>query len=105
LVRARFPNLSAVEVIHRLTATAIDKGPPGRDDQYGYGIVNLVGALTADVPPLPASPSATPTKSAEPATAAPKAAKSSPTWLFAGLGLVFLTLVGSVVVVRRRLAR
>ena len=28
LVRSRFPKLSAVEVIHRLTATAIDKGPP-----------------------------------------------------------------------------
>ena len=35
-----------------MTATAIDKGPPGRDDQYGYGIVNLVDALTKDVPPL-----------------------------------------------------
>jgi subtilisin family serine protease len=58
LVRAKFPKLSAVEVIHRLTATADDKGPPGRDDQYGYGIVNLVKALTADVPPL--TPSATP---------------------------------------------
>src|SRR5262249_35468902 len=38
LVRAKFPKLSAVEVAHRLTATADDKGPPGRDDQYGYGI-------------------------------------------------------------------
>ena len=64
LVRARFPNLSAKEVIHRLTATAIDKGPPGRDDQYGYGIVNLVGALTADVPPLQASATPQPTASA-----------------------------------------
>jgi type VII secretion-associated serine protease mycosin len=60
LVRAKYPNLSAAEVVHRLTATAIDKGPPGRDDQYGYGIVNPVAALTADVPPLQTSPSATP---------------------------------------------
>lgn len=60
LVRARFPKLSAVEVIHRLTATAIDKGPPGRDPEYGYGLVNIVGALTADVPPLPQSTSPTP---------------------------------------------
>lgn len=59
LVRSKFPNLSAAEVVHRLTATAIDKGPPGRDDEYGYGIVNLVGALTADVPPL--APDASPT--------------------------------------------
>jgi type VII secretion-associated serine protease mycosin len=57
LVRAKFPNLSGAEVIHRLTATAIDKGPPGRDDQYGYGELNLIGALTADVPPLEAASS------------------------------------------------
>lgn len=50
LVRAKYPDLSAEEVIHRLTATAIDKGPPGRDEQYGYGVLNLVAALTADVP-------------------------------------------------------
>jgi type VII secretion-associated serine protease mycosin len=50
LVRARFPQLSAVEVIRRLTATATDRGKPGRDDEYGYGIVNPVGALTAELP-------------------------------------------------------
>ncbi|MTK01367.1 type VII secretion-associated serine protease mycosin [Micromonospora sp. CP22] len=51
LVRAKYPYLPADEVVHRLTATAIDKGPPGRDDQYGYGVIDLVAALTADVPP------------------------------------------------------
>jgi subtilisin family serine protease len=60
LVRSRFPDLSAEEVVHRLTATAIDKGPPGRDEEYGYGVLNIVGALTTDVPPLAAaSPSPT----------------------------------------------
>src|SRR5262249_51643524 len=59
LARARSPTLTAPEVTPRPTATATDKGPPGRDDQYGYGIVNLVAALTADVPPL--TPTATPT--------------------------------------------
>ncbi len=52
LIRARYPSLPADEVVHRLTATAIDKGPPGRDDQYGYGVIDIVAALTADVPPL-----------------------------------------------------
>jgi type VII secretion-associated serine protease mycosin len=66
LVRAKYPNLSAKEVIHRLTATAIDKGKPGRDDEYGYGIVNLVGALTADVPPPTSSASPAPSTSAKP---------------------------------------
>ncbi|GIJ51825.1 hypothetical protein Val02_87110 [Virgisporangium aliadipatigenens] len=50
LVRSKFPDLKASEVVRRLTATAVDKGAPGRDDEYGYGVVNLVGALTADVP-------------------------------------------------------
>ncbi|WP_408630678.1 type VII secretion-associated serine protease mycosin [Micromonospora echinaurantiaca] len=52
LIRSRFPGLPASEVAHRLTATAIDKGPPGRDDEYGHGVIDLVAALTADVPPL-----------------------------------------------------
>jgi type VII secretion-associated serine protease mycosin len=59
LVRSRFPQMKAPEVIRRLTATAIDKGPPGRDNDYGYGIVNLVGALTADLPTEAASTKAT----------------------------------------------
>lgn len=52
LVRAKFPGLSAREVVHRLTATADDNGPAGKDDQCGYGVLNIVKALTADVPPL-----------------------------------------------------
>jgi subtilisin family serine protease len=67
LVRSKFPELSAREVVHRMTATAVDKGKPGRDEEYGYGIVNPVGALTADVPPLGDSPSpGAPTAGAQP---------------------------------------
>jgi type VII secretion-associated serine protease mycosin len=72
LVRAKYPQLSATEVVHRLTATATDKGPPGRDEQYGYGIVNPVAALTADVPPL--TPSAAPTRTDLAPVATPPAA-------------------------------
>jgi type VII secretion-associated serine protease mycosin len=60
LVRAKFPQLSAQEVIHRLTATATDIGKPGRDDECGYGVLNIVKALTADVPPLDGTTTATP---------------------------------------------
>jgi type VII secretion-associated serine protease mycosin len=69
LVRAKFPRLSAREVVHLLTATADDIGPPGRDDECGYGELNLVKALTADVPPL-----ATATATATTSTASPSAA-------------------------------
>ncbi len=49
LVRAKFPNLSAHQVIHRLEATA---HPPagGRDNVVGYGVVDPVAALTWDLP-------------------------------------------------------
>jgi type VII secretion-associated serine protease mycosin len=66
LIRSKYPDLSAKEVVHRLEATAIDKGAPGLDDQYGYGVLNLVGALTADVPPLTPSPGDGPTADASP---------------------------------------
>ena len=61
LVRSRFPDLPASEVVHRLTATATDKGAPGWDEQYGYGVLNLVAALTADVPPSSAPARTAPT--------------------------------------------
>ena len=99
LVRSRFPKLSAAEVIHRLTATAIDKGPKGRDPEYGYGVVNLVGALTADVPSLSATPSAAPGGSA--------ASDHSETgrwliWVWTGFGLLAVVVVAMVVAARRR---
>ncbi|MGS2614241.1 S8 family serine peptidase [Micromonospora sp. LZ34] len=75
LIRSKYPYLPASEVAHRLTATAVDKGPRGRDDEYGYGVIDLVAALTADVPPLgfgsatasaPADAAPTPTAAAQP---------------------------------------
>jgi type VII secretion-associated serine protease mycosin len=69
LLRARFPEMTAAEVVHRLTATADDAGTPGRDDTYGYGRLNIVRALTADVAPLSATPA--PPGSSSGAVAAP----------------------------------
>jgi hypothetical protein len=53
-----------------LTTTATDRGATGRDNQYGYGVVNLVAALTA---PVAASP-APQTSLAPPAGSSPLAA-------------------------------
>jgi subtilisin family serine protease len=117
LVRAKFPQLPAAEVIHRITATADDIGPPGRDDECGYGELNIVKALTADVPPLggastSASPSASdtaglPTAGATSGDAAPPTTehKSSSAPLVIGVVVVVLlvgALVGLVAVRRRR---
>ena len=75
LVRAKFPSLSAAEVVHRLEATANDTGPAGRDDECGFGVLNIVKALTADVPPLSSSPSATTTT---PTTTSPTETAAAP---------------------------
>ena len=50
LLRARFPDMPARQIVTRLLATAKDAGPPGKDDQTGYGIVRPLNALTEDVP-------------------------------------------------------
>ncbi|MBQ1015470.1 type VII secretion-associated serine protease mycosin [Micromonospora sp. M51] len=56
LVRSRYPQMPAGEVVNRLLATARDLGPTGRDDRFGYGVVDPVAALTAQVPPVTVNP-------------------------------------------------
>ncbi|MEU2611859.1 S8 family serine peptidase [Micromonospora sp. NPDC007271] len=56
LVRARYPKLDAANVVNRLIRTARDKGPAGRDDQYGFGTVDPLAALTRSVPAVTANP-------------------------------------------------
>ncbi|MGC5017537.1 type VII secretion-associated serine protease mycosin [Micromonospora sp. DT47] len=50
LIRSRYPEMSAGDVVNRLLVTAKDIGPTGRDDRFGYGLIDPVAALTADVP-------------------------------------------------------
>lgn len=113
LVRSKYPDLSAEEVIHRLTATATDKGPKGRDEQYGYGVLNLVAALTADVPPLagatnPAGASVPPTGATTPAVARPTVPPPgggvSATTALIGILLILLLAAGAIglLIARRR---
>ncbi|GAA2693423.1 hypothetical protein Apa02nite_051740 [Actinoplanes palleronii] len=56
LIRSRWPDMSAGEVINRVIRTAKDRGTPGRDDQFGFGMVDPTGALTADVPEVRTNP-------------------------------------------------
>jgi membrane-anchored mycosin MYCP len=59
LVRARFPTLTARQVIARVEATAQHpSGAGGRNNQVGYGIIDPVAALTASLPGQDGVPSA-----------------------------------------------
>lgn len=52
LVRARFPQLTAQQVIDRIVRTAHQPGA-GRDDKIGAGLIDPTAALTAQLPDLP----------------------------------------------------
>ena len=54
LVLADDPSLTAEEVAADLTSTALDLGPPGRDPETGFGLVDAAAALGVATPP-PAS--------------------------------------------------
>lgn len=55
LVRAKFPNLTAHQVMRRIMATAHNPAHTV-DNQVGYGVVDPVAALTYDVAPSDAKP-------------------------------------------------
>jgi hypothetical protein len=90
-----------------VAATADDNGPPGRDDGCGYGVLNVVKALTADVPPLEgtAAPGAPAIPAAAVPTPAPQAGPGSTTGPLVGGAAIGAVVVGGVVaflVTRRR---
>ncbi|WP_082501674.1 type VII secretion-associated serine protease mycosin [Williamsia sp. Leaf354] len=54
LIRARFPQLTAAQVINRITRTAHHPAD-GRDGAVGYGLIDPVAALTTTTPDVLAS--------------------------------------------------
>jgi subtilisin family serine protease len=101
LVRAKYPRLSARAVVDRLTATAVDKGVPGRDDAYGYGELDLMAALTAKVEtsPPPSGAVFTDVPAAQPETG--DGGSGVPPLLIIGVGVVLLAAVVVSVAIRR----
>jgi type VII secretion-associated serine protease mycosin len=106
LVRARYPDAGPADVMKRLTETATDKGAPGRDDTYGYGSLDVVKALTADVAPADKKATAVSSASAEAFTPGDTELSPLTTWfpiILIGAGvIVVLVVVGVVVMVVRR---
>ncbi|MEJ6507481.1 MAG: S8 family serine peptidase [Microbacteriaceae bacterium] len=56
LVRARYPNMNAANVINRILASARPVGNTIPDPLYGYGLVDAYAALVDDVPTVSANP-------------------------------------------------
>jgi hypothetical protein len=52
LVLGQNPGLTNTQLRARLQATAVHLGAPGRNDQYGYGLVNAYNALTNTTGPV-----------------------------------------------------
>jgi membrane-anchored mycosin MYCP len=81
LVRAKYPQLSAHQVIDRLTRTA--RAPArGVDNQIGYGVVDPVAALTWDVPEGSVLPKESGSPLKMPPVPAPR--DMTPVWVAAG---------------------
>ena len=49
VLRERYPEESAEQIIARITQTARDEGEPGRDPLYGFGVIDPLAALDEDV--------------------------------------------------------
>jgi subtilisin family serine protease len=103
LIRAKYPDLDAANVVNRLIATAKDQGTVGRDPQYGFGTVRILNALTSDVPRVNAYPISTP-PAASPSgvvSAAPQAGHGSgfPAWLIVAVGVGLLVIIAIAVIV------
>ncbi|MCZ7375308.1 S8 family serine peptidase [Micromonospora sp. WMMC250] len=119
LVRSRYPDLDAANVINRLIRTARDVGVPGRDPEFGFGAVDVLAALqrpvsAVDVNPLLAAGAQPDGATASPAggqTGGPAVAikvKNKTGIMVAGvlcLTVVIGAVVLAVVVARRRRRR
>lgn len=94
LVRAKYPQLSAYQVINRLERSA--RAPArGVDNQLGYGVIDPVAALTWDIPDGPLKP---PQQLSIPLNVpkAPPHRDMLPVWVAAG-GLTGALLIGGAV--------
>ncbi len=118
LVRAKYPDLTAGQIINRLIKSATfahHKGLKAPDEEYGYGIVRPYSALTRDIPagpkknPLGQLSSSTPTfsqpsKGTDSSSQAKKKKKSSSgsILLIAGIAAAVVVIGIAIAVIRSR---
>ncbi|PBA42270.1 type VII secretion-associated serine protease mycosin [Mycobacterium avium] len=105
LVRAKYPNLTAHQVIRRITETA--HNPAHKvDNQVGYGVVDPVAALTFDVAagdPKPVE-HLTSKLHVPPAPPAPDTRPRTVALLGGAAAVLVAALLGGIVVIRRRMS-
>jgi membrane-anchored mycosin MYCP len=104
LVRAKYPNLTAHQVITRIQQTAHNP-PRGVDNQVGYGVVDPVAALTFDVPPGDRVAPDSATRILTPPPAAPPPDNRARTIALAFAGIVVAAVTMTAIVARARRAR
>lgn len=112
LLRSRYPEMPARQVVQRLIATAKDFGPPGKDDMLGYGVISIPRALKQDVPETAPNPvyarldkvagSQDGAGSTKPAAAEEEHSGGFPVLLVGGAVVVLLLLGGGAFLLLRR---
>lgn len=104
LVRARFPELTAREVMDRITRTAHAPGI-GRDTEIGYGVIDPVAALTHDIPDDHSTPDASQPIAAPAGPTTPDHTARSVALVGTGLCAAVVAAVLGVALPHRRLRR
>jgi membrane-anchored mycosin MYCP len=102
LVRAKYPGLSAHQIINRILQTAHNP-PRGVDNQVGYGVVDPVAALTFDVPAGERLPPAASSRVVRPAAPPPPPDHRARNMalIFAGVVVAAIAVVSLIVRARR----
>ncbi|MFN8071560.1 MAG: type VII secretion-associated serine protease mycosin [Mycobacterium sp.] len=104
LVRAKFPQLTAHQVINRILQTSHNP-PRGVDNEVGYGVVDPVAALTFDVPAGERQAPDAQTRIVTPPTAPPPPDHRARTLAMAFAGTVTAVLLLTAAIRRARRAR
>jgi membrane-anchored mycosin MYCP len=101
LVRAKYPGLSAHQIINRILQTAHNP-PRGVDNQVGYGVVDPVAALTFDVPAGERLPPTSHSRIITPAAPPPPPDHRARDIALIFAGLVFATVAAAALINRAR---
>ncbi|PIB78188.1 type VII secretion-associated serine protease mycosin [Mycobacterium celatum] len=104
LVRAKYPQLSAHQVVNRILQTAHNP-PRGVDNQVGYGVVDPVAALTFDVPPGDRVAPGAQSRVIVPAAPPPAPDRRATTMALVFSGAVLAAVVVASMIARARRAR